>query len=89
MQVLHYTTPPYLAVTIKPRKTSRSRISTTIEYLEEQRSRLVTYGERSFHVAGPKLWNNLPLQIRKSSSIRSYKKELKSHLFHFVSFGFK
>ena len=28
-----------------------------------QRSRLVTYGYRSFNGAGPKLWNNLPLQI--------------------------
>ena len=53
-------------------------------------SRLVTYGDRSFSVAGPKLWNNLPLQIRKSSSIQSFKKELKSHLFkNFLSFGLK
>ena len=54
------------------------------------RSRLVTYGDRSFNVAEPKLWNNLPLQIKKSSSIQSFKKELKSHLFkNFVSFGLK
>lgn len=87
---LHDMAPPYLANVIKPRKTSRSLRSTTMEYLEEQRSRLVTYGDRSFSVAGPKLWNNLPLQIRKSSSIQSFKKELKSHLFKkFVSFGFK
>ena len=87
---LHDMAPPYLANVIKPRKTPRSLISTTMEYLEEQRSRLVTYGDRSFSVAGPKLWNNLPLQIRKSSSIQSFKKELKSHLFKsFVSFGFK
>ena len=38
-----------------------------------QRSRLVTYGCRSFNGAGPKLWNNLPLQIIKSSSIQSRK----------------
>ena len=87
---LHDMAPPYLANVIKPRKTSRSLRSTTMEYLEEQRSRLVTYGDRSFSVAGPKLWNNLPLQIRKSSSIQSFKKELKSHLFkNFLSFGLK
>lgn len=87
---LHDMAPPYLANVIKPRKTSRSLRSTTMEYLEEQRSRLVTYGDRSFGVAGPKLWNNLPLQIRKSSSIQSFKKELKSHLFkNFLSFGLK
>lgn len=57
---LHDMVPPYLANVIKPRKTSRSLRSTTMEYLEEQRSRLVTYGDRSFSVAGPKLWNNLP-----------------------------
>ena len=87
---LHDMAPPYLANVIKPRKTSRSLRSTTMEYLEEQRSRLVTYGDRSFSVAGPKLWNNLPLQIRKSSSIQSFKKELKNHLFkNFLSFGLK
>ena len=87
---LHDMTPPYLADTIKPRKTSRSLRSTTMKYLEEQRSRLVTYGDRSFNVARPKLWNNLPLQIRKSSSIQYFKKELKSHLFkNFFSFGFR
>ena len=87
---LHDMAPPYLANVIKPRKTSRSLRFTTMEYLEEQRSRLVIYGDRSFSVAGPKLWNNLPLQIRKSSSIQSFKKELKSHLFkNFLSFGLK
>ena len=87
---LHDMAPPYLADTIKPRKTSRPLRSTTMEYLEEQRSRLVTYGDRSFSVAGPKVWNSLPPQIRKSSSIQSFKKELESHLFkNFVSFGFK
>ena len=76
----------YLADTIKLRKTSCSPRYTTMGYLEELRSHVVTYGlrDRSFNVAGPKLWNNLPFQIRKSSSIQSFTKELES----LVSFGF-
>ena len=53
---LHDMAPPYLA-----RKMSRFLRSRTMEYLEEQRPSLVPYCDRSFNVAGPKLWNNLPL----------------------------
>lgn len=72
--------PEYLADAIKLRKT-RSLRSTTMEYLEERKSRTVNYGDRSFVVAGPKLWNGLPLHIRKSSSIGTFKTKLKTHLF--------
>ena len=39
------------------------------------------FGDRAFHVAGPKLWNDLPIHIRKSQSISTFKKLLKTHLF--------
>ena len=41
----------------------------------------VTLGDRAFSCAAPKIWNNLPLLIRKSQSIISFKTELKTHLF--------
>ena len=42
---------------------------------------LSTLGHRSFYVAAPKLWNDLPLFIRNISSVNAFKKALKTHLF--------
>ena len=36
---------------------------------------------RSFYMAAPKLWNDLPLFIRNISSVNAFKKALKTHLF--------
>ena len=32
-------------------------------------------------VAGPKLWNELPLDLRKSTSLTVFRKSLKTYLF--------
>ena len=40
-----------------------------------------TYGNRAFPVAAPKLWNNMPVNIRTTISIDSFKRKLKTHLF--------
>jgi hypothetical protein len=37
--------------------------------------------ERSFHVAGPKYWNSLPLQIRMLDNEGQFRKSVKTHLF--------
>ena len=42
------------------------------------------YGNRSFSVAAPLIWNQLPYGIRKSTSLNSFKKSLKTHLFREV-----
>jgi hypothetical protein len=39
------------------------------------------FGDRSFGVAAPSLWNFLPVAIKKSSSVPAFKKSLKTHLF--------
>ena len=41
----------------------------------------ITLGDRAFACAGPRAWNNLPLAVRKSSSLTIFKSRLKSHLF--------
>ena len=38
-------------------------------------------GERTFAVAGPRLWNGLPASIRNRPSLNSFKTALKTHLF--------
>ncbi|CAH3186212.1 unnamed protein product [Porites lobata] len=42
---------------------------------------LSTLGDRSFYMAAPKLWNDLPFFIRNISSVNAFKKALKTHLF--------
>jgi len=39
------------------------------------------FGDRSFAVAGPRLWNSLPLSLQKISSYRQFRRYLKNHLF--------
>ena len=41
----------------------------------------MTYGHRSFAIAGPSLWNSLPIELRRSSSSTEFKSKLKTHLF--------
>lgn len=53
--------------------------------LVQPRSRLKTWGDRAFAIAAPRLWNNLPADIRMSESIQSFKSHLKTHLFTFES----
>ena len=45
------------------------------------KTRLKTFGDRSFEVAAPTLWNALPLDMRKITSLEKFKKELKTYLF--------
>ena len=47
------------------------------------RYRLSTVGSRSFFVAGPTVWNQLPTDITSSSSLSEFKRKLKTHLFRF------
>ena len=40
------------------------------------------YGLRSVAVAGPRAWNELPLAVRRSDSVETFKKHLKTVLFN-------
>ena len=42
---------------------------------------LRNYGFRSFSVASPQLWNDMPLGIRSCDSLNDFKKKLKTYLF--------
>ena len=41
----------------------------------------VSYGRRSFAIAGRSFWNSLPVDLRRSSSLTEFKSKLKTHLF--------
>ena len=40
-----------------------------------------SFGDKSFSVLGPTLWNNLPKSVRAAPNVQCFKKLLKTHLF--------
>jgi len=41
----------------------------------------IQFGDRSFAVAGPRVWNSLPAPLRDTNSIYSFRQQLKTFLF--------
>ena len=60
---------------------SRSIRSNGQNLLVMPKSRTVTYGDRNFCYVGPKLWNNLPSELRQCDSLNAFKRQLKTLLF--------
>ena len=73
--------PDYLKELLLPYKPSRSLRSTSALLLVEPRTSLITYGDRAFSVAAPRLWNHLPQHIRMCTSVSTFKMSLKTYLF--------
>lgn len=73
--------PDYICELIKIKTSTRSLRSGEDILLELPVSHLKTFGDSSFSVAGPRLWNQLPVEIRQVSSLAHFKTLLKSHLF--------
>ena len=73
--------PKYLKQLLPPKTDPRPLRSSSEELLEVARTNLVTYGDRAFSIVGPQKWNLLPLDIRSRTTVNSFKKALKSHLF--------
>ncbi|XP_043929396.1 uncharacterized protein LOC122803772 [Protopterus annectens] len=74
-------TPIYLSEMLHPYVPTRALRSEDLSLLEVLRSRLKTRGDRAFAVAAPKLWNELPLYIRQSSSVAVFKSNLKTYFY--------
>ena len=79
-KALNGSAPAYLLdkLTLKPQSKLRS---SNQKLLIVPQSNMKNYGDRSFSVAGPKLWNSLPKTLRLTSSVEIFKKNLKTHLF--------
>ena len=43
--------------------------------------KLVSFGDRSFNVVGPRLWNALPIAIKRIETVPLFIKALKTHIF--------
>ena len=73
--------PQYLKDMLVWYRPVRSLRSASVLQLQVPRSSLKTYGDRSFGVVAPNLWNSLPAKLRECSSTETFKKHLKTHLF--------
>ena len=80
-QIVHGHAPAYLKDLIVQQKSSRCLRSSSKLNLIIPKSRTKMYGDRSFSVAAPRLWNNLPEKLRAQEKYPAFRKELKTYLF--------
>ena len=82
-KAIHGLAPAYISELISVRDTGRYDFrSNDGLLLAPCRSKtLTTFGDRSFHAAVPKLWNDLPGFIRNTQSLNKFKKASNTFLF--------
>ncbi len=78
---LHNQAPGYLSELLHQYIPLRSLRSCDQNLLLIPHSRLKRGGDRAFSVIGPRLWNDLPVEIRMAPSLPIFKSLLKTHLF--------
>ena len=78
---LHDLAPSYLSDLLKPYQPTRSLRSASRDMLQVPRSRLCTFGDRAFATFAPRLWNNLPAELRQVESLEHFKSAYKTYLF--------
>ena len=81
-KAIHGSAPAYISDLISISKNARLRSSSMLLLKHGPRVNTISYGDRAFAVAAPKLWNNIPFHIRSSPSINVFKNKLKTHLFN-------
>ena len=55
--------------------------SQEVVYLNVPKTKRITFEDRSLAVAGPSLWNELPIALRMLQDFNCFKQNLKTHLF--------
>ena len=71
--------PVYISELLKVYTPSRNLRSSNMSLLKEPTSKR-TWGDRSFSVVAPRLWNHLPTKLKSCHSITRFKSLLKTHL---------
>ncbi|KAK3708371.1 hypothetical protein QZH41_014830 [Actinostola sp. cb2023] len=77
----HCYAPLYLSSLLESYIPKRALRSASKGLLRVPRSATSTYGDRTYSIAAPKLWNNLPETIRNAGTINQFKSMVKTHLF--------
>jgi hypothetical protein len=80
-KALNNLAPDYLSEMVCIQQHQRKLRSNNERLLQIPRTRTVTYGDRAFSFAAPKLWNDLPTHLRSIDSIDVFKSNLKTYLF--------
>ena len=80
-QCLHNTAPSYLTDLVEEYKPTRTLRSLNQGILTVLSQKLKSFGHRTFSYTAAILWNALPLKMKQSPSLPSFKATLKTHLF--------
>ena len=80
-RALNGSAPQYILDLINRYFPKRSLRSSSKNLLHVPKTKLKTFGQRSFHYFGPVVWNSLPGVIKESPSLDIFKKCLKTYLF--------
>ena len=78
---VHGNAPRYLSDLVQPYSPPRQLRSSSQNLLCQPAAHMKTYGERSFTVAAPRLWNKLPEEIRICQNYVTFKRNIKTHMF--------
>ncbi len=78
---VHGTAPSYLCNIIQIRHCEQYLLRSTGKVELDYDSTTTKYGDRTFSVYGPILWNALPSEIRLLVNFNTFKNRIKSHLF--------
>ena len=78
---VHNIATPYLSSLLTSYVPSREMRSSGKQILHQPIPNMVTYGKQSFAHGGPRLWNNLDIQLCTIVSPETFKRELKTHLY--------
>jgi len=81
-KALSTNSPHYLASLIHYHQPVRSLRSSDQHYLHPTPSS-TNFGSRSFRCSAPTIWNSIPLEIRSSQTVETFKRNLKTHYFCF------
>ena len=80
-KALHGLSPVYISSLIQPYIPRRSLRSENSNLLTVPKTKTVRFGDRSFRKSSAVLWNTLPISVKSSPSISSFKTNLKTHYF--------
>ena len=73
--------PAYITDLLSVYTSARTLRSSDKGFLAVPGARLMTKGEKAFSVRAPRLWNDLPEDIRSASSVLCFKSLLKTHFY--------
>ena len=79
--VLSTNQPRYLRDLLEIQRNTRSLRSSSNIVLKVPKTKLKTAGDRSYSLAAPKIWNDLPHTVKNAASLQQFKKDLKTFYF--------